>query len=210
MPAAPPMIARPAQLRRRATSPVTGEQARRFAGAAPCHQYGGRKPLPRGRHANGERLRLRTRVSVTRWWPARSVVTSPAEPQRWPRFSCAIPPTPARDALQSVTRQQRSGLKGVVSFAVDALGLLPVHEDDTHTLFVPTDPPPCEPPPACVRPSDQCERDVPAPPDLTTPSRCRRSDENRRREPGRFGWSFARLVDAPPLEAQVIMKPRPS
>ena len=52
-----------------------------------------------------------------------------------------------RSCVRFVIVNKRRASDSLRKFAVEALGLMPVHEDEAYELFTPVDPPACEPRP---------------------------------------------------------------
>ena len=123
-----------------------------FSPAAPFYQTRHRRPMVGGylsrvsgarKQANANLPMLRALFALSEGRPV---------PEEWAREAYAFrDPFLRRSCVRFVVLDKRRASPELRSFAVDALRLALVHEDATHVLFTPIDPPSCDPAPRVHR-----------------------------------------------------------
>lgn len=119
-----------------------------FSPAAPFFQTRHRRPLIGGYLSRVSSARKQTNVNLPMLRALFTLSEGRPLPEEWAREAYAFRDTfLRRSCVRFVVVDKRRASPELRSFAVGALRLALVHEDQTHALFTPIDPPSCDPAP---------------------------------------------------------------
>ena len=119
-----------------------------FSPAAPFFQTRHRRPMIGGYLSRISGARKQTHASLPMLRALFTLSEGRALPEEWAREAYAVRDAfLRRSCVRFVVLDKRKASPELHAFAVDALHLARVHEDATHVLFTPIDPPSCDPVP---------------------------------------------------------------
>jgi hypothetical protein len=119
-----------------------------FSPAAPFFQTRHRRPMIGGYLSRVSQSRRRTHDSLPMLRALFTLSEGRPLPEHWAREAYAFRDTfLRRSCVRFVVLDKRRASPELQAFAVEALHLARVHEDTTHVLFTPFDPPSCDPVP---------------------------------------------------------------
>lgn len=117
-----------------------------FSPAAPFFQTRHRRPMIGGYLSRVSGARKQTHASLPMLRALFTLSEGRPLPEDWAREAVAFRDTfLRRSCVRFVVLDKRKASAELQAFAVEALRLARVHEDATHVLFTPIDPPPCDP-----------------------------------------------------------------